>query len=143
MYGVGMGDEPLSRIADCSYSRFNWLTNAKCWPYPLSQWQTWNASTYTKTAGVPADLRSPPSDGTEAEATIAALVNQQMVRQQAANAAGVQPVNDFGWHYLPDVSAWGLPSFGDMNWWLWIGLGGAALFAMVTMTAGGPRRYGR
>lgn len=85
-------------------------------------------------------LTVPPASGVDAQATVDALVNQQLIDQQTLNAQGVQGS-------LVDSLASGVVSAGSAVAgafpWLWVGLGGLGLFALVAIGGGSPRRYGR
>ncbi len=87
---------------------------------------------------------NPPASGDQAQATVDALLNQQLRDQQALNAGQVQSS-------YSDLAAGGLYQAGEtvgdvassaFSWLPWVA-GGLGLFALVTLTAGGPRRYGR
>ena len=93
-------------------------------------------------APAPADLTTPPASGADAAALQQQLADQALANQQAINAAGVQSS-------VLDQLSIGIVSAGDalsapggISWWVWLGLalGG---FALATVGAGNPRRYGR
>jgi hypothetical protein len=83
-------------------------------------------------------LTVPPASGAEAQATVDTLLNQQLIDQQALNAAGVQSG-------ALDVAASGVVSAGEAVAvpWLLIGAIGLGMFALVAVSGGSPRRYGR
>lgn len=136
------------RIAWCSSGRGSWLTNSKCWNYPLAAWESMNASTYTAAppAPTPAQLQTDPS------ATVQALANAEMLRQQQLDSGAVQPV----YSPVPD-SVLNLPGtigeafsnlnpagwFDSVNWWAVAGVVAIGAFATMTLAHAGPRRYGR
>ena len=97
------------------------------------------------TVGVPpaptgSVLTVPPASGAEAQATVDALLNQQVVNQQAANAQGVTS----SWIDQASSSAVaaGEAVTGSFPWVL-IGALGLGVFAMVAVGGGSARRYGR
>jgi hypothetical protein len=97
------------------------------------------------TVGVPpaptgSVLTVPPASGPEAQATVDALVNQQLEAQKAANAAGVQS----SWidQVSSDAVAAGQAVTGSFPWLL-IGALGLGVFALVAVGGGSARRYGR
>jgi hypothetical protein len=83
----------------------------------------------------------PPASGVDAQATVDTLLNQQLVNQQTANAAGVQSS-------VVDQAASGVVAAGSSissalsSPWLW-GLLGLGAFALVAVGGDQPRRYGR
>jgi hypothetical protein len=92
----------------------------------------------------PVDLWTvPPASGADAQATVDALANQQLVDQQAANAGNVQgswwDTLTGGTYSAAVGAASGLTSALP---WLLGGLGLVA-FAFVAAGSGSARRYGR
>lgn len=85
-------------------------------------------------------LTVPPASGEQAQATVDALLNQQLIDQQNLNAQAVQG----SW---VDSLASGVVAAGNAVSsaipWTWIGLAGLGLFAVVAIGGGSPRRYGR
>jgi hypothetical protein len=85
-------------------------------------------------------LTVPPGSGAEAQATVDALLNQQLEDQKALNALGVESG-------ALDVAASGAVAAGEAVSgtvpWLLIGAAGLAVFALVAVSGGSPRRYGR
>jgi hypothetical protein len=83
-------------------------------------------------------LTVPPASGEEAQATVDALLDQQLRDQQALNAAGVQS------SWLDRASSQ-LVAAGDSlsSPWLLLGALGLGVFALVAVGGGSPRRYGR
>lgn len=94
-------------------------------------------------------LTLPPASGEEAQATVDALLNQQLRDQQALNAAGVKS------SWLDELAS-GIVDTGDaaaaagnallkpggIPLWIWLA-GGLGVFALVAVSGGSPRRYGR
>jgi len=83
-------------------------------------------------------LTVPPASGADAQATVDGLLNQQMVNQQAIDAAGVQS----SWWDSLTGSAYSTVSGVGSSVLPWV-LGGVALLALVAVGGGSPRRYGR
>jgi hypothetical protein len=113
-------------------------------------WQIWggcidpNAPSVVAPVGSPQGpaLTVPPASGVDAQATVDALVNQQMIDQQALNASGVKSstsdlVLGSGGAVVTAVSS------AVSSPWLWIGIAGLAGLALVAVGGGSPRRYGR
>lgn len=145
---VALGTSALAQgvtpelVSYCSGGRWNWFTAAGCWQYPPEQWQAMNASTYTAVPPGPVNLTLPPASGTDADAEIQAAVDEQMRRQQALDAGGVES----SWL---DQAASGVVdtanALNPMNW-NWALLATALLVGVVGLAAlgaGSPRRYGR
>jgi hypothetical protein len=94
------------------------------------------------TPGAPSGsvLTVPPASEAEAQATVDALLNQQIRDQQALNAQGVTS----SW---ADQASSAVVDTADLKpggvpWWVWLA-GGLGLFAAVAIGGGRPRRYGR
>ena len=82
-------------------------------------------------------LTVPPADEASAQATVDALLNQQLADQQARDAAEVTP------SFIGEVYGTATNPIGGMSPLAWLGLGLGA-FALVAFAGGGsPRRYGR
>ena len=84
-------------------------------------------------------LTIPPASGEDAQATVDALVNQQMVDQQALNA---QSVTSSWWDSLTGgtyAAAAGVTSY--LPWIL--GAAGLLVFGFVAFGGGSARRYGK
>ena len=83
-----------------------------------------------------------PASGEQAQATVDALLNQQLADQQAANAG---TVTSSWWDTLMgNTSAAGSAAVSTVTSpLLWLGLAGLGIFAMVAMGGGSARRYGR
>lgn len=145
MYRVGFGDTPtLLTTRWCASGRTGWLTNMKCWGRSLADWQALDSAVVAAPPG-PSDLLMNPAEH-NASADISVMVNEQMRRQQALNAAGVVPVGALpgasffiGVNEALNPANWKLPA---LNWWLIGGLGIGA-FALITIAQPGARRYGR
>jgi hypothetical protein len=85
-------------------------------------------------------LTVPPASGAEAQATVDALLNQQLEAQKAANAEGVtSSVFD---QAASSTLAAGQVITGSIPWLL-IGALGLGVFALVAVGGGSARRYGR
>jgi len=82
----------------------------------------------------------PPASGEEAQATVDALLNQQLEAQKAANAEGVKS----GWidEAASEVVAAGESLTSSMPWLL-LGAVGLGVFALIAVGGGSARRYGR
>lgn len=85
-------------------------------------------------------LTVPPASGADAQATVDALLNQQLIDQQNLNAAGVQSS-------MLDQAASGAVAAGSAVTsaipWTLIVLAGLGIFALVAVGGGSARRYGR
>lgn len=87
-------------------------------------------------------LTVPPASGEEAQATVDALLNQQLADQQALNAQGV---TSSWWNQVTGgTAAIAQNAFSMASALPWI-LGGVGLIAFALIAGGGgsPRRYGR
>ena len=86
-------------------------------------------------------LTVPPASAADAQATVDALVNQQLVDQQALNAGAVQST---WWDTLTGNTAAAGSGVSNLlsTAFPWI-LAGLGVFAMVAMGGGSARRYGR
>lgn len=100
MYRVrsGMGIAPAECSAgsfwckpstDCSQGAM-WAAHPICWSMSADSWAKLAGAVAPVGAPTGAALTVPPASGADAQATVDALVNQQMLDQQAKNAAGVQ-----------------------------------------------------
>ena len=70
-----------------------------------------------------------PASGEEANATIDAIIAEQKARANAQNLSFFQTVQT-------NLESTGIP------WWAWLA-GGVGVFALVAVSGGSPRRYGR
>jgi hypothetical protein len=86
-------------------------------------------------------LTVPPADGEQAQATVDALINQQMRDQQALDASRVTSswVDRFA---TSAVEANDAVTFAGISPLVWIAAG-LGVVAMVAFGGGSPRRYGR
>lgn len=127
-----------SDISYCSQGMWNWLTSATCWGQPLSAWQQLSANINVGTSmaappGIPPTnlLTTPPATGTQAQQTVNALVNQQMLDQQSLDATQVQPVGGItGW--LADIFG-SNPNSTGMTWYEIVLLGGLVAVGVVAL----------
>ena len=89
-------------------------------------------------------LTTPPASGDDAQATVDALLNQQLLDQQALNASQVKStwIDELEGGVYQGGEAAGKLATVAFNWLPWA-LGAAGVFALLTLTAGSPRRYGR
>jgi hypothetical protein len=147
MYKVksGLGTAPPG-IYDCSGS-ISWYLNAHCWGQTPEQWAAQYSSQLSPIAPPQAPtgsvLTTPPASGEQAQQTVQDIINQQMIDQQAKNAAGVtssttdQILGAGG----AAVSAAGDAASSVMSvpGWVWWALGGTAGFLVLTATAGRRR----
>lgn len=132
----GLGRTP-AQDAECRDGTFGGFFTPACWsmlePSPLAPPQS----------PVGDVLTVPPASGEQAQATVDALLNQQLADQQALNAS---QVSSSWWDSLTGGTygavasvASGVASFP----WVLIGVIGVGMFALVAMSGGSPRRYGR
>jgi hypothetical protein len=103
-------------------------------------------STPIGTPGAPtgAALTTPPASEADAQAQVDALLNQQLEAQKALNAAGVQStwVDEAASGVVDTADSLNPLKPGNINWLFWGGVG-LAMFAVVAVSGGSPRRYGR
>lgn len=125
----------------CEYLQ-NWLVNPTCWGRSTDEWALGVRGTVAPPRSPTGDvLTVPPASGEEAQATVDALLNQQLEDQKALNAGNVQS----GWI---DEAASGVVDTGSAvgsifsSPWLWGALG-LGVFALVAVGGGSARRYGR
>jgi len=129
---AGLG-RTLAQDADCRSGTFGGFFTPVCW--------TMLQSSPVAPVGAPTGdvLTVPPASGEEAQATVDALVNQQLLDQQALNAS---KVSSSWW----DSAASTVVAAGDAVTpsfpWL-LGLVGLGAFALVAVGGGSARRYGR
>lgn len=131
----GMG-RTLAEDATCRAGTFGGFFTPVCW--------TALQSSAVAPVGAPTGdvLTVPPASGAEAQATVDALVNQQLIDQQALNAGAVQS----SWldTLTGNTYAAGSSVASTVTSpWLWLGLAGLGAFALVTVGGGSARRYGR
>lgn len=134
----GMGVLTQYEYAQCNAQPFRGIFDAFCW-------QTVAPASSVAPPGAPSGdlLTTPPASGEQAQATVDALVNQQLLDQQALNSGAVQ---SSWWDELTGGTygaaagaASGLTSY--LPWIL--GALGLGVFALVAMGGGSARRYGR
>lgn len=139
-YGLnrGMGGLTPDQLAQCDASFLGGIWNPTCW-------QPINPPSTVAPVGAPTGdaLTVPPASGADAQATVDALVNQQLVDQNALNAPSVTSSwwdSLTGGTYATASSA----ASGLTSYLPWI-LGGIGLlvFGMVAMGGGSPRRYAK
>ncbi|HXU76433.1 MAG TPA: hypothetical protein VN794_07685 [Methylomirabilota bacterium] len=89
-------------------------------------------------------LTTPPASESDAQAAVDALLNQQLEAQKELNAAGVESSwVDRAASVVEDTADDLNPlKAGNTNWLLW-GAVGLGVFALVAISGGSPRRYGR
>ena len=87
-------------------------------------------------------LTLPPASGAQAQALVDQLLNQQLQDQQALNAAGVQSSWVDRLSSTAVSAGESISAPGGMSWLLWGALA-LGVFALVAVSGGGPRRYGR
>lgn len=132
----GLG-RTLAEDADCRSGFFGGFFTPVCW--------TRLQSSAVAPVGAPTGdvLTVPPASGEEAQATVDALVNQQMVDQQALNA---QSVTSSLWDTLTGgtygAAAGAASGIGSSLPWI-LGAVGLGVFALVAIGGGRPRRYGK
>lgn len=135
--GLGIVGGPLTQ---CDVPVAAWFSG-ECWS------RAWDGLFGPKISSVAppqtptgAVLTTPPASGEEAQATVDALLNQQLREQQALNAAGVTSG-------VFDTAASGVVSAGNVVSeaipWVLFGAIGLGVFALVAISGGSPRRYGR
>ncbi len=130
----------LGRPYHCEYYA-NWAANPYCWGNSPDEWAL-KVRGVVAPAGVPSGdaLTVPPVSGADAQATVDALLNQQLKDQQTLNGQGV----DTNWIW--EVEGAGGDAAKKVESTVpWMLLGGLALgaFALVAVSGGSPRRYGR
>jgi hypothetical protein len=128
----GLGRTPAEDTV-CKAAIFGGIFSPTCW--------TMLTPSYVGVPPAPTGdvLTVPPASGEEAQATVDALLNQQAVNQQAINAGQVSS----SWvdTVLGNTSAAATSAVSSFPWIL--GLAGFAVFALVAIGGGSPRRYGR
>jgi hypothetical protein len=136
-YGLNRGLGVLTQYeyAQCNAQFLRGILNPSCW-------QTVAPQSTVAPVGAPTGdvLTVPPASGTDAEATVDTLTNQQLLDQNALNAAAVTS----SWWDTLTGNAYATTSGGLSSYLPWI-LGGVGLliFGMAAMGGGSARRYGR
>ena len=130
----GMGGLTPAQAAACSDSFMGGIWNPTCW-------QTINPPSPVAPVGSPTGsaLTVPPASGTDAQATVDTLVNQQLVDQNALNAGAV---TSSWWDSI--TGAAGAAATGATSYLPWIlGAAGLLVFGFVAFGGGSARRYGK
>jgi len=142
----GLG-RTMAEDATCKASLFGGFFSPTCWtslePNPLAP----------PPAPTGAALTTPPASGADAQATVDALLNEQMRAQQALAAQQVQSsAADQAASAVVDTAgavsdaaesaANALAAPFGVPWWAWLA-GGVGIFAFAALGSGSPRRYGR
>jgi hypothetical protein len=132
-YGLNVGlGRTLAQDAECRANMFGGFF----WP---SCWSMLQSSPVAPVGSPTGDaLTVPPASGEDAQATVDALVNQQMVDQQALNAS---QVTSSWWDSV--TGSVGSAAGSGTNWLLYGVLAVVGIGALVFMGGGSPRRYGR
>lgn len=95
--GSGLG---ASMECTCASGFWSWAVNPSCWANSMPEWQIFCTSVGVAPAPtiVPGTVSTLPA-GTQdnAQGTVDTLLNQQTAAQQAANAANITPVFNWGW----------------------------------------------
>jgi len=126
---------------DCS-AYMTWLYTPECWKRSPEAWDQIknfvNPFSPSDIAHTPAVSLTPEQAGMPAPFT---QEEYQAAIDQATAAASEQTRANI----LAAVQAGGsqIPSDTGTNWWLYIGIAAVAVFALVAMGGGSPRRYGR
>ena len=142
--GLGIAQPPdcaqpfcLKGITDCS-TWGGWMSAPSCWSQSPSSWATMAQAVAPPPAPTGPVLTVPPANQAQADATVTALVNQQMADQQAKDAALVDS-SAF------DLAAGGLYQGGaavgtfatglaSIPWYVWAG--GAGLVGVLLLRGG-------
>jgi uncharacterized protein YfaQ (DUF2300 family) len=126
----GVGDVP----ANLCDTRWAWAI-PKCW-----SWLNPTTRIAVPVAPEGSALTLPPASGEDAEATVDALVDQQMRDEQALMASRVTS------SWLDDVASGAVAAsevrIGGLSPLAWLGVG-LGVIALVFVGGGSPRRYGR
>lgn len=137
----------------CEYT-MNWLVNPRCWQYSPSTWASMIAGNLAAPpAPTGAALTTPPASGADAAALAQSLANQQLVAQNAIDAAQVQSSGlDVASSAIVDTAdaaaaaakaaADSLLNPGGLSLMVWLALG-LGVFGIVAFGGGSARRYGR
>lgn len=129
---------------DCA-SPLLWYLSSSCWSQPAAAWAgqmpTAVAPPRAPTGPV---LTIPPASGADAQQTVDDLLNQQMIDQQAKDAAGV---TSSWWDKVVGSPAAAVDAAGNLIPssvpWGWIAAGfGVLALGVVAVGGGSPRRYG-
>jgi hypothetical protein len=112
------------------------------WP---TCWTALTPSTVAPPQAPPLDKWvTPPASGDDAQQTVDDLLNQQLRDQQTLNGQGVK---SSWWDSVAGGSASAagslVPAITGGVPWGWLAIAGVAVFGMVALSGGSPRRYGR
>ena len=134
--GRGMGQAAAVVPATECATFGSWLMDSACWGHSIPYWQQiatpGGSGLAVPQAPTGSVLTTPPASGADAQATVDALLNEQLAAQQATNAAQVQPVTDV--YSVADsvVNAGSsLASGFSVPWWAWAVGGGIFLVAAI------------
>lgn len=141
--GLGIAPPGGPPNADCSNS-LNWLFASGCWSMSPSSWAALAAagqSSLTATPPAPSGsvLTVPPASGADAQATVDALVNQQMQNQQAVDASQVSTT--VGSTVGGVISQTGDVIAAAFPWATIAMVAVVGILAFSALGAGSPRRY--
>lgn len=158
---AAMTDLPKSIFGgyvDCS-AYMTWLYTPECWKYSPSAWdQIKNFANpfspsdiaHTPAVSLTSEQATMPAPYTQAEyqaaidqATGTAAAQTKANILAAAQAGATQIPPDCAGAYQEDDGTWACPPSTGTNWWLWIGVAAIGAFALVALSGGSPRRYGR
>lgn len=129
----------LGRPYHCEYGA-NWTANPFCWSHSPDEWALIVRGVVAPPGAPSGDaLTVPPASGDDAQAVVDALLNQQLADQQKLNAGGVQST------WWDEVTGGASAAADKATEFPWLLMGGLALgaFALVAVSGGSPRRYGR
>lgn len=137
---------------DCR-NLMTYIATPECWDYTREAWRQIVAFDRPTSA-----IISPPPAVGEALSKVPApyTTEEYNAAVDAAIAAGKEATNENVMEffkrvpnvapecegaYLDDAGEWQCPSAG-IPWWVWLA-GGVGVFAVVALSGGSPRRYGR
>lgn len=83
-------------------------------------------------------LTTPPASGEQAQAQVDAILAQQVADWQAQNMGTMQQTQSGLDQFAADFKV----ATAGISWWIWLA-GGLGVFALVAVSGGSPRRYGR
>lgn len=139
---IGLGADPGAFSTQCGGGLD--ALNSNCWGniWPFNYFVTPTPKVVAP-PGAPSTALSDPSASID-QAQRDAILNQQLLDQQALNAGSVQSsVTDTVLGATSQVSDVVSSAASQAFSWLpWV-VGGVALFGLMALGGGGPRRYGR